>query len=131
MKRPYYLIFSISALIVASLFIMESYEVTPFESISTMIVLIVLSIIAVIVAILRLKAWKSKEPVEDEYSKKIMMKTSSYSFYISMYLWLLISYFSEGSEMDTQRIIGLGVVGMAIVFVVSWIFIKIIGLRNE
>ena len=131
MKRPYYLIFAISAFIVAGLFIMESYEIAPIQNNSTTIVLIVLSLIAVIVAILRLTAWKNKEPVEDEYTKKIMLKTSSYSFYISLYLWLLISYFSEGSAMDTQRIIGLGIVGMAIVFVISWVFVKLIGLRNE
>lgn len=131
MKRPYYLIFAISALIVAALFIMEGYGISPMESNSTLVVLIVLSLLAGIVAILRFTAWKNKEPAEDEYTKKIMLKTSSYSFYISLYLWLLVSYFSEGSGMDTQRIIGLGIVGMAVVFVISWIFVKLIGLRNE
>jgi peptidoglycan/LPS O-acetylase OafA/YrhL len=83
------------------------------------------------VVLIRLIAWKNREPVEDEYTKKIMLKTSSYSFYISLYLWLLISYFSESSTKDTQQIIGLGIIGMAIVFVISWIFVKLIGLRNE
>jgi peptidoglycan/LPS O-acetylase OafA/YrhL len=131
MKKPYYLIFAISAMVVAALFIIESNETSIGGNYSLPIIFSVVVVFAIIVGIRRFKSLKHGEPSEDEYSKNIMQKTAAYSFYISLYLWLAVSYFSDGSEMDTQQVIGLGVVGMAIVFLVSWIFVKILGLRNE
>lgn len=131
MKRPYYLIFTIVALIVAALFILKSNELLLGENSNMPIILVVIGILAIVVLIIRFKSFKNREPMEDEYSKKIMQKTASHSFYISLYLWLVVSYFSEDSGMDTQQVIGLGVVGMAIVFAISWVFVKLIGLRNE
>lgn len=131
MKQPYYLIFSISALIIAALFIMRSEGIFLAENSKMTIILIVIGLLALIVAVIRYKSFKNREPVEDEYTKKVMRKTASYSFYVSLYLWLFVSYFSEDSGMDTQQIIGLGIVGMAIVFVISWVVVKLTGLRNE
>jgi len=131
MKRPYYLIFAISALIVAALFILKSNGIILGEDSNMTIILLVIGLLALVVAIRRFKSLKNREPAEDEYSKRIMQKTAAYSFYISMYLWLVVSYFSEDSGMDTQQVIGLGVVGMAVVFVISWVVVKLTGLRNE
>ena len=131
MKKPYYLIFAISAIAVAALFILKSNGISIGENFTLPIILSVVVVFAIIVGVRRFKSLKHGEPAEDEYSKKIMQKTAAYSFYVSLYLWLVVSYFSEGSEMDTQQVIGLGVVGMAIVFVVSWVFVKLLGLRNE
>lgn len=132
MKKPYYLIFALSAVAVAALFYLKSDGITTASSGFTMpIILTVVIVFAIIFGIRRFKGLKQGEPAEDEYSKKIMQKTAAYSFYISLYMWIVISYFSERSDMDTQQVIGLGVVGMAIVFVISWLFVKILGLRNE
>lgn len=131
MKKPYYLIFALSAIAVAALFILKSNEISQGGSFTMPIILSVVLVFAIIVGVRRFKSLKKGEPTEDEYSKKIMQKTASYSFYISLYLWLVVSYFSEGSNMDTQQVIRLGVVGMAIVFVISWLFVKILGLRDE
>ncbi len=130
MKRPHYLILSISAMIITGFFLLQSFDI-PLVGTPQLITLSVIFLLAVIFAAKRFGSWKHKEPVEDEYSKKIMMKTASYSYYISLYLWLFISFLSGGKEIDTQRVIGLGVVGMAVVFVISWVFVKLIGLRNE
>ena len=131
MTKPYHLIFAISAIAVAALFILKSNGIFIGENFTLPIILSVVVVFAIIVGVRRFKSLKQGEPAEDEYSKKIMQKTAAYSFYVSLYLWLAVSYFSEGSEMDTQQVIGLGVVGMAIVFVVSWVFVKLLGLRNE
>jgi len=131
MKRSYYLVFALAALIVAALFIFESKGILPGDGSGVPLVLIIIVIIAIIVGIIRFISWKNREPAEDEYSKKIMQKTAAWSFYISLYLWLVVSYFSEDSTMDTQQIIGYGVIGMAIVFVISWVVVKLTGLRNE
>lgn len=71
------------------------------------------------------------EPSEDELSKLIIQKTSSVSFYISLYLWLVISYLSSRINIDVEELIGYGIVGMAIVFAVVWSFFKVKGFSND
>lgn len=131
MKKPYYLIFALSAVAVGALFFLKSNGIIIGDSFTMPIILSIVLVFAIILGIRRFKSLKQGEPAEDEYSKKIMQKTAAYSFYISLYMWIVVSYFSEGSDMDTQQVIGLGVVGMAIIFLVSWVFVKILGLRNE
>ena len=71
------------------------------------------------------------EPTEDEFSKQIMQKSSSLSFYVSLYLWLIISYFNNKLMLEAEQIIGYGIIGIAIIFVGIWSFLKIKGLRND
>jgi hypothetical protein len=86
---------------------------------------------AVYVGIERTLSHLRKEPTEDELSKKLLTKASSISFYVSIYLWLLIMYLSDKTTMPTHSLIGAGILGMAIVFVLSWVATKMIGLKNE
>lgn len=71
------------------------------------------------------------EPAEDEFSKQILQKSSSLSFYVSLYLWLIISYFNNKLMLEAEQIIGYGIIGMAIIFVGIWSFLKIAGLKND
>ena len=95
--------------------------------------------IAVIVALVgfalyigleRLKSLRRKEPIEDELSKKIMTKASSLSFYVSIYLWLFIMYMSDKTTMETHSLIGAGILGMSIIFLLSWLGVKLTGMKN-
>lgn len=131
MKKPFYLIFAIAAVIIAGIFVLQSKGLFIEGGFTLPIILVMVVVFAIIIGVRRVKSLKQGEPTEDEYSKKVMQKTAAYSFYISLYLWLVVSYLSEGSDMDTQQIIGIGVVGMAIVFLISWVFVKLMGLRNE
>jgi len=79
----------------------------------------------------RIKSLRRKEPVEDELSKKIMTKASSLSFYISIYLWLFIMYVSDKTSMETHSLIGAGILGMSIIFLLSWLGVKLIGMKND
>lgn len=85
---------------------------------------------AVYIGIARVKSSVRKEPLEDELTKKVMTKTSSLSYYISLYLWLFIMYISDRTTMHTHTLIGAGILGMAVIFFFSWIGIKIYGMRN-
>ena len=60
-----------------------------------------------------------------------MQKTSSLSFYISLYLWLAIMYFSDKIDFETHTVIGAGILGMAVVFVICWLVFNFRGIRNE
>jgi peptidoglycan/LPS O-acetylase OafA/YrhL len=86
---------------------------------------------AVLIGYKRLSSAKRGEPAEDELSKKVMRKTSSLSFYISLYLWLAIMFFSDKLNYETHTIIGTGILGMAVVFAVCWLVVYFTGIRNE
>jgi len=79
----------------------------------------------------RVKSHIMREPVDDELSRLIMVKSSSLSFYISLYLWLFIMYLSGKTKMETTALIGSGIIGMAVVFLLSWIGTKIYGMKDE
>jgi ABC-type transport system involved in multi-copper enzyme maturation permease subunit len=78
----------------------------------------------------RLKSEKRGEPAEDELSKRVLQKASSASFFISIYLWLAVMYVSDKTTMETHTLIGTGILGMAILFFICWIFYKVRGLKD-
>ena len=93
-------------------------------------IIVVLVAFALIIGIRRLKSERRGEPAEDELSKKIMQKATSTAFYISLYWWLVMSYLSENWEMETGSVIGRGILGMALIFVLSWFFYKMKGVKS-
>jgi len=82
---------------------------------------------AVFIGITRLKSNLRKEPAEDELSKRVMTKASSLSFYISIYFWLFLMYISDKISLESHSLIGAGILGMAVIFFLSWVGIKIWG----
>ena len=102
----------------------------PIELVSFGIIILVV-LFAVFVGYKRLTSAKRGEPPEDELSKKVMQKTSSLSFYISLYLWLAIMYFSDKIDFETHTVIGAGILGMAVVFAICWLVFNFRGIRNE
>ena len=93
-------------------------------------IIVVLVAFALIFGIRRLKSERRGEPAEDELSKKIMQKAASTAFYVSLYWWLVMSYLSENWEMETGSVIGRGILGMALIFVLSWFFYKVKGVES-
>jgi peptidoglycan/LPS O-acetylase OafA/YrhL len=105
-------------------------SLNPFDLLTFGIIVLVVAF-AIFVGLKRLTSVKRGEPAEDELSKKIMRKTSSVSFYISLYLWLAIMYFSDRFNYETHTIIGTGILGMALIFGISWLVINFSGIKNE
>jgi len=108
----------------------SSAKLTTVDILSFGIIILVVAF-AVLLGFRRLSSAKRGEPAEDELSKKVMRKTSSLSYYISLYLWLVIMYFSDKLKFETHTIIGAGILGMAVIFAVSWLIINFGGIRNE
>jgi peptidoglycan/LPS O-acetylase OafA/YrhL len=79
----------------------------------------------------RLTSAKRGEPAEDELSKKIIQKTAAFSYYISIYLWLALGFFSDRLKLETHTIIGIGIMGMAVSFAICWVIINFTGVKNE
>jgi peptidoglycan/LPS O-acetylase OafA/YrhL len=131
MKRAI-LAFVLAALVLLTvgLWISSSTELKPMDLVTFGIIIIVVAF-AVFVGFKRLSSTRRGEPAEDELSKKVMQKTSSLSYYISLYLWLAIMYFSDRFKYETHTVIGAGILGMAITFAICWIVINFRGVRNE
>jgi peptidoglycan/LPS O-acetylase OafA/YrhL len=111
-------------------FLSSAEKFKPFEFVGFGIIILVVAF-AVFVGFRRLSSARRGEPPEDELSKKVMQKTASLSYYISLYLWLAIMYFSDRLNYETHTIIGAGILGMAVVFAGCWLVFNFRGVRNE
>jgi len=86
---------------------------------------------AIYIGIKRFGSIKRGEPAEDELSKKIMQKTAALSYYISLYLWLILMYLSDRLEVEAHTQIAAGILAMAVTFAVSWAIVNFRGMRHE
>ena len=100
-------------------------EIVPY-----MVIILIIGF-ALFAGFKRLMSARRGEPSEDELSKKILVKASSVSYYISIYLWLIIMYLSDKTKMENHTLVGAGILGMALTFALCWVIIYFRGLRNE
>jgi peptidoglycan/LPS O-acetylase OafA/YrhL len=91
-----------------------------------MVVALVILVYGVLVILKGIRDAKNKLPAQDELSKKILIRGAATSYYISIYLWLAIMYFEERIELERSSLIGAGILGMAIIFALSWIYHRFI-----
>jgi peptidoglycan/LPS O-acetylase OafA/YrhL len=132
MKRAV-LVFILAALVLITtgLWFFSSSNKLNLSNFLALAVIILVVGFAVFIGYKRLTSAKRGEPAEDELSKKVMQKTASWSYYISLYLWLAIMYFSGRLKYETHTLIGAGILGMAIIFAICWLVFNFRGIRNE
>jgi len=90
-------------------------------------VLIILSfflvlIFALFLAFRRLRAVKQQLPAEDEFSKRMLQKGASSAYFVSIYFWLALLLLEEDIPLSRSNFIAMGIMGMAIIFALSWIY---------
>jgi len=127
------IIFTVAALVLfaAVLWMLSSSgDLKTYEP-GSFIIIFLLVTFAAFIGYKRLASARRGEPAEDELSKKVMQKSASLSYYISIYMWLVIGYFSERLDYETHTIIGAGIIGMAITFAVCWLIFNIGVIKNE
>ena len=100
------------------------------EIVQAAVVLLVVGF-AVYLGVSRLRSRMRHEPAEDELSKKVMLRASSLAYYISIYLWLFVMYISDKTTLEAHSLVGAGIAGMAVVFLLSWLGVKLFGMKNE
>lgn len=125
--------FFISLIIIISIifiFFNTSLKITLIEKVQFFVILILVCF-GFYVGFDRIKSRKLNEPLEDEYTKKILIKTSSISFYVSLYIWVLILIIKDRFIMDIELWIGSGILSMSFIFMLIFFILKIRGLRNE
>ncbi len=117
------IVFILVVIILVGIWIFLTPEtITNYNFLESAFVLVLIVGIGSWVSFRRIKSKRNGEPAEDELSKLILQKSSSLSYYISLYLWLLLSYFSNRLNLETEQLIGYGIIGMAFIFVGSWAY---------
>lgn len=86
---------------------------------------------ALFLGLKRVGSLKRGEPAEDELSRRILQKTAAISYYISLYMWVFMIYLKDRVTMDTEQLLGTGILAMAVTFGVVWLVINRKGIRNE
>ena len=94
-------------------------------------IIILVIVFALYVGFKRLGSTRRGEPAEDELSKKVMQKTAALSYYISLYLWVAMIFIKDRVKLDTEELLGTGILGMAVIFAVCWFVFNFRGVRNE
>ena len=110
--------------------------VLPGKTLDTQEVLMIAGIIFVVgfslfLAYRRIRDTRQNLPSEDEMSRKIMKSTGATAYYISIYFWLILMFFEEKLPEDSSTVIGIGIMGMALIFVFSWIYHKYFSGKHE
>jgi peptidoglycan/LPS O-acetylase OafA/YrhL len=126
-------VFILTALVLATvgLWIFTSSGNFKLVDIVSFGVIILVVAFAVFFGYKKIVSAKRGEPAEDELSKKVMRKTSSLSYYISLYSWLAIMYFSDKLKYETHTLIGAGILCMAVIFAICWLVFNFTGIKNE
>jgi len=123
--------FIVSALVLAGLALWATkgrFSGNAGEILMGAIVLVVVGF-AVFLGVSRLRSGLRREPCEDEMSRKVMTKASSLAYYISIYLWLFVMYISDKTSLEAHSLVGTGILGMAVTFVLCWLGVKAFGTK--
>ncbi len=82
-------------------------------------------IILVFAAVVVVKRWTAKKqnlPAKDELSKDILRRGAATSYYLSLYMWLALMFFEDNIHLEQHSLIGAGILGMAIIYGLSWVY---------
>jgi heme/copper-type cytochrome/quinol oxidase subunit 2 len=77
---------------------------------------------ALFLAFRRLRDAKQQLPQEDEMSKNIMRRGTATAYHLSLFMWLVVMYLSDKTKLECHSLIGAGIMGMAIMFAIGWIY---------
>jgi peptidoglycan/LPS O-acetylase OafA/YrhL len=118
-------------LVLFSVILWLGKESLGLEELSSLGVILALVGFAVFILIRRIKSWKSGEPQEDELSKKVMLRTSSLSYYVSLYFWVFLLWLKDRVAFEQEELLGTGILGMALIFALSWVYYHFRGVPND
>jgi hypothetical protein len=105
-------------------------EIKPIEYIIYAAVGLIV-IFGLVRAVKNLKDEKKGLTIEDELSKRIKEKVAAKSFYASFYIWTMIIVFTVDSKIRSEILLGIGVVGMSLIYIGIWLYHNKKGLEDE
>jgi len=125
------LVVSLAVLVATALWFLKVEKTITVTEIVTFGTIIVLVGFGLFFAYRRFTGARRGEPAEDELSKKVMQKTAAWSYYISLYMWVFMIWLKDRITLDTEEVLGAGILSMAVIFFLCWIVIRLRGIRNE
>ena len=134
MKTRSYLIFVFAFLVLVTTGIwMFQTEEKPASIQEFMHVIIIILVVgfALVLAYRRFVAIKKGQPAEDEFSKKIMMKASSWSYFVSLYVWILVLYLINKEVAEAHTLVAGGILAMAVLIALFYLVIRFFGIRKD
>ena len=115
-------VLAVSVLVTMIFWFVRSGATLDFGGSSVIIIQFVVLAFAIIVVFRRLKSAKQNLPAEDELSKSILLKAAATSYYVSLYLWLAFMFFEDRINLERSTLIGAGILGMALIYALSWVY---------
>lgn len=82
------------------------------------------------VAVQRLKNERQGLPGEDELTVKVNEKAASRSFMGAIYLWTILYAFAFDSGISANILLGIGIMGMVLMFAGFWIYYNQTGIDH-
>ena len=79
----------------------------------------------------RFNSEKSGLTADDELSKRIREKAAAKAFSYSIYMWVFAILFLIDMEPRDKIIIGLGLMGMGLIFFLNWLYYSKVGVSDE
>ena len=79
----------------------------------------------------RFNSVKSGQTSDDELSKRIKEKAAAKAFSFSIYMWVFVILFLIDMEPRDKIIIGLGLIGMGLIFFLNWLYYSKVGVSDE
>lgn len=124
--------FVVGALVLASLAVwaLKGRLTANVSEIASAGIILVLVGFALYAVLSRLRSHRRGEPGEDELSRRIMTRASSLAYYVSIYLWLFVMYISDKTTLPAHTLVGTGILGMAVVFLLCWLGVRFLGTKN-
>jgi peptidoglycan/LPS O-acetylase OafA/YrhL len=121
-KATFLAVLAVSVLVTMIFWFVRSGATLDFGGSSIIIIQFVVLAFAIIVVFRRLKSAKQNLPAEDELSKSILLKAAATSYYVSLYMWLAFMFFEEHIDLERSTLIGAGILGMAVIYALSWVY---------
>ena len=121
-KATFIAVLAVSVLVTMIFWFVRSGATLDFTGSSIVIIQFVVLAFAILVVFRRLKSAKHNLPAEDEMSKGILRRGAATSYYASMYMWLAFMFFEERIELERSTLIGAGILGMAVIYALSWVY---------
>ncbi len=127
------IVFIVAALVLGatSLWFFTSYKELNLRDLVHFGVILVVVGFAILVGLKRLGSARRGEPIEDELSRKILQKAAAISYYVSLYMWVFMIFLKDRVTLETEELLGTGILVMAVIFGISWLIISIIGIKHD
>lgn len=115
-------VLSVSVLVTTIFWVFRAEKPMEFQEILMMLIMFIVVIFAIVLAFGRLRSVKQNLPAEDEMSRSIKRKGAATAYYVSIYMWLAMMFFEEHIKLERYTLIGAGIMGMALIFALSWAY---------